>query len=247
MKMRAKDYRNIAWSALKGRYWWSLLGALTAWVFGGLALDFGFKNPDGSSIPTNGLSSLTGVLHSLLENFGISASRLGAQLTSLFTARSMSVMLVSMVIFVIGFAVTLGYRLFNIELYRHNENPQIDMMFSRTNILGKAIGLNIRLFFRVFFGFVLFIIPGVIAIYKYNIADFILAENPELSSKEAIIRSREMMQGYKWKKFCLDLSFIGWDILAGIVPCGFVLLTPYKEAADTAFYLTRCGRLHREA
>ena len=243
--MRAKDYRHMAWSALKGRYWWSLLGALIAWVFGGLALNFGFKNPDGSEIPTSGLFSATGVLQHLMEGLGEITARLSAQLTSVFAARSAVVMLVSLVIFIIGFAVSLGYRVFNIALYQSREKPEMDLMFSRTGYIGKAFSLNFRLFFRIAFGFVLFIIPGIVAIYKYNLADFILAENPELSAREAILRSREIMKGHKWKKFCLDLSFIGWDILAGIVPCGLVFLTPYKQAADAAFYLNRCGRLTR--
>ena len=41
----------------------------------------------------------------------------------------------------------------------------------------------------------------------------IIAENPELSAKEAIKLSEDMMKEYKWRAFLIDLSFIGWDIL----------------------------------
>ena len=71
----------------------------------------------------------------------------------------------------------------------------------------------------------------------------ILAENPELSAVAAMKKSRLMMKGNKWALFCLSLSFFGWIILAGALPGGYLLLAPYMEAADAAFYLDRTGRL----
>lgn len=45
------------------------------------------------------------------------------------------------------------------------------------------------------------------------------------------------MDGHKWRFFVLQLSFIGWDILAcctfGI---GYIWLAPYKNATYAAFY-----------
>lgn len=46
-----------------------------------------------------------------------------------------------------------------------------------------------------------------------------------------------MMQGNKWRLFCLQLSFLGW-ILLTIFTCGIgmIVLNPYMEAAMAAFY-----------
>lgn len=50
---------------------------------------------------------------------------------------------------------------------------------------------------------------------------YILAEDPNISPNEAITKSRQMMDGNKMDAFILDLSFIGWAILA-VITCGIV-------------------------
>ena len=83
----------------------------------------------------------------------------------------------------------------------------------------------------------LFIIPGIIASYSYAMTDYILAENPELTAKEAIERSKDMMEGNRWRLFCLEISFVGWGILSLLtLGIGSLWLTPYMEASMAAFY-----------
>ena len=58
-----------------------------------------------------------------------------------------------------------------------------------------------------------------------------------LSVDEAIAQSKELMMGNRFRLFCLQLSFIGWDILATLAfGIGHLWLTPYKQAAYAAFY-----------
>lgn len=67
--------------------------------------------------------------------------------------------------------------------------------------------------------------------------DYILAENPSLSASEAINQSKSMMSGNKWRLFCLEFSFIGWGFLAALTfGIGNLWLTPYRHAAEAAFY-----------
>ena len=93
-----------------------------------------------------------------------------------------------------------------------------------------------------FYGYIigwalLFIIPGLIAAYRYQLTGYILAENPEMGANDAITRSKELMKGNKWRLFCLDFSFIGWDILSAFtLGIGDLWLTPYRSAAAAAFY-----------
>ena len=66
---------------------------------------------------------------------------------------------------------------------------------------------------------------------------FIMAENPDLSANDAITISTELMEGHKGELFTLDLTFLGWDILAAITcNIGYLALNPYKNAAYAAFY-----------
>ena len=45
------------------------------------------------------------------------------------------------------------------------------------------------------------------------------------------------MRGHKFELFCLDISFIGWAILAVFtLGIGGLWLTPYENAARVAFY-----------
>ena len=46
-----------------------------------------------------------------------------------------------------------------------------------------------------------------------------------------------MMDGHKAELFFLDLSFIGWSLLAAItLNLGNIALNPYKNASHAAFY-----------
>lgn len=84
----------------------------------------------------------------------------------------------------------------------------------------------------------LFIIPGIIKHYSYRMVPYILAEDPEISGKEAITLSRQMMDGQKWKAFVLDLSFIGWDILSCLTfgLLGLFYVNPYKHSTYAELY-----------
>ena len=90
----------------------------------------------------------------------------------------------------------------------------------------------------------LFIIPGLIKSYSYRMVPYILAQEPEISGRDAINRSREMMDGHKWNTFVLDLSFILW-ILLTIVTLGIVgvfYVNPYYYATNAELYYTLSGK-----
>ena len=62
----------------------------------------------------------------------------------------------------------------------------------------------------------LFVIPGIIAAYRYRFALFNLYENPEISAFQALDMSKRQTAGYKAQLFLLDFSYIGWLLLAAI-------------------------------
>lgn len=74
-----------------------------------------------------------------------------------------------------------------------------------------AYVLFVRSIYQFFFD--LTIIGGFIKHYEYFFIPYLLAENPNMTKKEAFLLSKELSNGYKWELFCLDLSLLGWDIL----------------------------------
>lgn len=99
------------------------------------------------------------------------------------------------------------------------------------------------LFFRDLYTFLwslLFIIPGIIKAYEYQMIPYLLAEHPDMPKDQAFAMSRQMMKGQKWRAFVLDLSFLGWSILSlftlGIL--GLFYVNPYKYSTKAALYET---------
>ena len=81
------------------------------------------------------------------------------------------------------------------------------------------------------------IVGGIIKKYSYKMVMYIIAENPQISSKDAIRISREMMNGNKWRAFLLDLSFIGWNILQYITfGLAGIYVSPYYTATEVELY-----------
>ncbi len=120
--------------------------------------------------------------------------------------------------------------------------------------LGIAIAVMILFLFGFGYDFLIvsllsllfclaFSILPIIAQYRYAMSDYIMAENPNVTVSGALRESAAMMRGNKWRLFCLQLSFIGWDILCAI-PCGlgFLWLFPYQFQAEAAFYHEISGR-----
>lgn len=90
----------------------------------------------------------------------------------------------------------------------------------------------------------LLLVPGIIKMYSYRMVPYILAENPQMPTKEIIDRSRQMMDGNKWKAFVLDISFIGWYFLSAITLgiVGVFYASPYIMATNAELYLAISGR-----
>jgi len=90
----------------------------------------------------------------------------------------------------------------------------------------------------------LLIVPGVIKLFSYAMTYFVQIEHPDWGADRCITESRRLMDGNRWRFFCLNLSFIGWGILCGLaaalVPLGGsllqYLLMPYILTAHARFY-----------
>ena len=83
----------------------------------------------------------------------------------------------------------------------------------------------------------LLIIPCIIKTYSYAMTFFILADDPAIGTREAITRSREIMDGNKFKFWLLSWRFLGWSILCSFTGgIGFLWLIPYMQTSFAEFY-----------
>jgi len=72
---------------------------------------------------------------------------------------------------------------------------------------------------------------------KYILAFKISLDEPELRPKEVIDKSKSLMTGHRKEYFILQLSFIGWKILAYFtLGIGYLWLTPYIQISTICFY-----------
>lgn len=133
--------------------------------------------------------------------------------------------------------LTLGMSMIFLGLTR-NESPEINTLFSGFSYIGPAILLNIMIAVFTCLWSLLFVIPGIIKAISYSMAYFVLADNPELSAKEALDESKRITSGHIGDLFVLYLSFIPW-VLLGAITCGLALIyvVPYMQTTMANYYL----------
>ncbi len=222
MILTAKNLRLEAKKVLKNRYWWVTLAAFLSIL---CTLIIAWICKEVTDCRPN-CFFCCGFFYGLLIAFSI---------------------LISFALLLLNSTVGLGFVKFVTKLYECEEKPSLDTLFDYfKQYKWKAFWLDILIDLKILAWGLLLIVPGIIAGIRYSQAKFILAENPELSAIEAISRSKEMMKNQKWKYFCFRLSYIGWFVLASIVPGGQTMLLPYSLSGCAAFYLDRTGRLSKE-
>jgi uncharacterized membrane protein len=137
----------------------------------------------------------------------------------------------------ISFPLLVGLKFFFIRT--PFDDTELGNLFSSFQS-GRYLSIVKTMFFMnlyVFLWSLLFVIPGVVKAYQYRMVPYLIAENPGLSTEQALELSRRMTSGEKWDMFVLDLSFIGWGLLAALTfGIGFWFLIPYVEATQAQLY-----------
>jgi len=132
--------------------------------------------------------------------------------------------------------MTYGLSAFFLEMSRRRD-ATTETLFSGFSRFGDTLVLYLLMAIFTFLWTLLFVIPGIIAGFRYSQAYFILKDNPGISPLEAISRSKEMMSGHKGRLFVLMLTFIGWALLAAITfGIGYLWLVPYYQTALAHFH-----------
>lgn len=134
--------------------------------------------------------------------------------------------------------IQLGFSKFILNLAADNKNAKFTDLFSGFKYFIKSFVINLIITIVILIGTFLFVIPGIIAALMFSQSYYILAENPDISIMNCLKKSANMMKGFKWELFVLELSFLGWAILCVFtLGIGFLWYTPYYYTTLGNFYL----------
>ncbi len=206
-----QEFKNAALAALRGNWAAAVLGTLVVAVI---------------ACPIVGASSLYELFNPDVFAYGVASPLYGISGTTTLLA-----------LFVL-MPLTVGFTYAFNALY----------LYSNPNVLSNSFGYGFKIYWRAIGGMflvqiftflwaLLLVIPGIIKAYSYAMTPYILVDNPELSVREAIRRSQQMMVGQKFNLFWLQLSFIGWFFLSCITGgIGFLWLAPYYQTSQAVFY-----------
>ena len=134
--------------------------------------------------------------------------------------------------------LSFGFMLCFLRLVRGEDSSEmVGDQFSIFSKYGRYLGVSLLYTLYVLLWSLLLVIPGIIKSYSYAMTPYVVHDHPEMDADDCIHESRMMMKGYKWKLFCMDLSFIGWAILCIFtLGIGLLWLQPYIEASHAKFY-----------
>ena len=111
-----------------------------------------------------------------------------------------------------------GLVMFLMGIFRM-ENPEKRLIykgFQDKELFIKGLLVYCSMMIRIIFLSFLFIIPGVIAAFKYSMAYRVLVDHPEYTAGDCLRASANIMSGNKLKLFMVELSFWFWLILVNI-------------------------------
>ncbi len=136
----------------------------------------------------------------------------------------------------VGGPIALGLAILFLAIAR-SEGAQLGMLFDGFRRFGDALGAYLLVAIFTLLWTLLLIVPGIIAAISYSMTYFILRDDHSVGPLDAIRRSKKMMQGNKWKFFCLQWRFFWWTLLC-VLTCGigFLWLQPYIMTSAALFY-----------
>ncbi len=231
--------------AMRGRYWACFLACLVAGLLGGLS----------TGQVTNAASNAAGQDGSSYEysyrwgydlgyDFGL--YRFWGLVAPVVVLASVLVIALAICYsaFVAG-PISVGIRRYLME-NRYGYSP-FSTLFSAFQ--GPYLNVVKAIFttdLRIFGWSLLFVIPGIYKSYQYILVPYLLAENPYMTPARARELSAAMTEGEKWNIFVLQLSFIGWELLAGMAAglltlgllpgLGEFFILPYCETTYAELY-----------
>lgn len=230
MEYTASDFRAMARQALKGKWGVAILVNIIASVFGlvgamgGVTLQF--EEEIGMNLK--------------LSWYNIPLNMLGARVALIL---AIGIWVWSLICIIISGPLCMGYCQFHQNIVREEE-VSLSTLFIHMKQFGRGFCLMLWEALYIFLWLLCLIVPGIMAIYSYAMTYYIANDHPEMTANEVITASKEMMKGNRWRLFCLEISFIGWELLGSLaLGLGSYVVAPYRETARALFYQDLCQKL----
>lgn len=134
--------------------------------------------------------------------------------------------------------MTFGICRFTLNLAVDKESAKFEDIFSGFRVYLKTLGIFVLMGICIFLGILLLVIPGIIIALMFSQAYYVLCDNSDIGVIDSLKESASLMKGHKWEYVVLQLSFIGWGILACLtLGIGFLWLIPYQQVTMANYYL----------
>lgn len=145
----------------------------------------------------------------------------------------------SLFLFLYGTVVSFGYTLWALWASRRL-NPGLGSLTQGFSVAGRVILMRLLILLRqvganalavfvmlplLFSALIPLVFLALLGIYiavslRYALAPYLLADHPDDGAGAAVRRSAELMRGWKWTLFRLELSFLGWVALRWLLTGG---------------------------
>ena len=149
-----------------------------------------------------------------------------------------SAVIINIALQIISSVVSVGFVIFLMNVIR-NSGACLGNLLDGFGIFFRILWLDILQSLFIFLWSMLFVVPGIIAAYRYRMAVYIMIDNPDMSAMNCIRESKKMMKNHKAELFMFDLSFFGWYLLASIPYLGYVVQVwtiPYINMSFALYY-----------
>lgn len=168
--------------------------------------------------PTEQLLSLSENLNALLQAGDVDgATRLAASIQP-SGAESFVSELLSYLLAIVSFGLLM--------IYYHalrGEDTELGMLMDGFSGWSKVLLLELLSRLLITLGFWAFVIPGIVVLYNYRMARYLMILHPEYGVLDCLRESRLRMRGNRLTLLRLDLSFLGWILLSLIPFLGLVV------------------------
>lgn len=136
---------------------------------------------------------------------------------------SVSILIDLLILLPLIYTVQTGLRWTYVDVYEEKEVTiaSIFQPFKNGNFT-RVVLTNLLTWVFLVLWYLLLFIPGIIKSYSYTLTDYIMRDYPKLSPKEVITKSRELMNGNKWKLLKLQLSFYPFYLFPLILILGSI-------------------------
>ena len=133
--------------------------------------------------------------------------------------------------------IGVGLALFFLNIHS-DKKPEIKTIFNPfKDVWLNSVLAYFMMIVIILIGFILLVIPGVIATLMFSQVFYIIAEDNKIDPYNALVKSKKMMEGNKWKLFKIMLIILLLAVVCILtLGIGFIWLAPYQNAVYAKFY-----------